>query len=144
MTDFQPQGAPAPNQRTGYESFDLSFRGILLSALILGVIATAAQIGLGFLMDEFARIHSRELARRPAIFRENRGQFPEPTLQSSPAADMARFRRQEVDRLNSYGWTDKQKRIAHIPIERAMQQILSQGLPTRKIEKNGTRTKEKP
>ena len=32
--------------------------------------------------------------------------------------------------LNSYGWVDKPGNIAHIPIDRAMQILVTQGMPT--------------
>jgi hypothetical protein len=38
---------------------------------------------------------------------------------------------QEQARLNSYGWVDEDAGVAHIPIERAMEMILEEGLPAR-------------
>ncbi len=32
--------------------------------------------------------------------------------------------------LNNYGWVDKNGNVAHIPIQRAMQLIATQGMPT--------------
>jgi hypothetical protein len=55
--------------------------------------------------------------------------YPEPRLQQNPAADMARFRRHEMRRLNSAGWIDGARRVAHIPIADAMQQIVQEGIP---------------
>jgi hypothetical protein len=34
--------------------------------------------------------------------------------------------------LNNYGYVDEQKGVVHIPIERAMDRLLQQGLPTRR------------
>ena len=144
MSDFQPQGEFAPNQRRGHESYDIRLKGIIFTAIALFAVAVTVHIGLGFVMDEFSRLHRLEKSRRPILLRERRGQFPPPNLQQSPAADMARFRQQEEEQLNSYGWTDRQNRVAHIPIERAMRLVVANGLPTRKPDGPGPRSKEKP
>lgn len=36
----------------------------------------------------------------------------------------------ESDQLTSYGWIDKQAGLVHIPVERAAELVLKQGLPT--------------
>jgi hypothetical protein len=57
--------------------------------------------------------------------------FPEPRLQPNASEDLAKFRQEEHRRLNSYGWVDQNRGIAHIPIERAKQLVLERGLPVR-------------
>jgi hypothetical protein len=58
---------------------------------------------------------------------------PEPRLQgapgsvSSPAEDIRRFREQEGQMLNSYGWIDQQRGIIRIPIEQAKKLIEQKG-----------------
>lgn len=42
---------------------------------------------------------------------------------------------QERERLTSYGWVDKQNGIVHIPIERAIELTLQQGLPVAPAKK---------
>jgi hypothetical protein len=60
---------------------------------------------------------------------------PEPRLQgapgsvSSPAEDIRRFREQEDQTLNSYGWIDQQRGIIRIPIEQAKKLIEQKGFP---------------
>jgi hypothetical protein len=61
---------------------------------------------------------------------------PEPRLQgapgsvSSPAEDIRRFREQQEQILNSYGWIDQQRGIIRIPIERAKKLIEQKGAQT--------------
>lgn len=55
--------------------------------------------------------------------------FPPPALQSSPRADMAQFRRAELERLNSTGWIDRDKGLVHIPIADAMRKVAEEGIP---------------
>ena len=55
-------------------------------------------------------------------------------LASEPVKDLAAFERAKEARLHGYGWVDPQHRLAHIPIERAMQKLAagsaaSQGQP---------------
>jgi hypothetical protein len=60
---------------------------------------------------------------------------PEPRLQGapgsvgSPAQDIRRFREQQDQILNSYGWIDQQNGIIRIPIEQAKKLIEQKGLP---------------
>ncbi|MGH6796087.1 MAG: hypothetical protein ACREDD_02725 [Methylocella sp.] len=56
-------------------------------------------------------------------------QYPNPQLQPVPRADMAKFYREEMQRLNSTGWVDKAHGIAHIPITEAMREIAQENIP---------------
>ena len=40
-----------------------------------------------------------------------------------------RWRAEHSARLNGYGWTDRSKGIAHVPIERAIEAVANGGLP---------------
>jgi hypothetical protein len=54
--------------------------------------------------------------------------YPEPRLQINPGEDWADFHRRELARLNSDGWIDQSKGLAHIPIDVAMRKIAQQGI----------------
>jgi hypothetical protein len=54
-------------------------------------------------------------------------QFPEPTLQKRPQADLKRFEIGQRATLSGYGWIDRSKDLAHIPIEEAMRIIAARG-----------------
>jgi hypothetical protein len=56
---------------------------------------------------------------------------PPPNLQISSTADLKTFRAKEEHDLTTYGWVDKSAGIARVPIDRAMDLVLQQGLPTR-------------
>lgn len=53
---------------------------------------------------------------------------PGPRLQTHAEADLRRFRAEQDSRLNGYYWIDKQKGIAHIPIEEAMKKLAQTGI----------------
>lgn len=52
-----------------------------------------------------------------------------PVLQINPRADMDRFRAEEQAELSSYGWVDKDKGVVRIPIEKAMEKVVKDGIP---------------
>lgn len=54
---------------------------------------------------------------------------PSPRLQADPPADMASYLAAAESRLNSYGWSDEGRGMAHIPIVRAMEVMIEDGLP---------------
>ncbi len=56
---------------------------------------------------------------------------PAPNLQTQPFKDIYMLRHSEAERLDSYGWVDKEGGIARIPIDRAMELTLQRGLPAR-------------
>jgi hypothetical protein len=53
---------------------------------------------------------------------------PAPQLQTDPQRDLARFRKMEENQLSSYGWIDRDRQIAHVPIEQALALIRERGL----------------
>ena len=54
-----------------------------------------------------------------------------PKLQLSPPMDLQAFHAREEQELESYGWVNRTSGVVRIPIERAMDLVLQQGLPTR-------------
>jgi hypothetical protein len=108
--------APPPAH---YEQEDVTFRFLLCGAgVVLGVILLC-MIGVMWLYPSIVQDH-RLTAALPL--------YPAPRLQSDPAADLQRFKAQELARLNSMGWVDRERSIAHIPIDDAMHRIAAQGI----------------
>jgi hypothetical protein len=93
----------------------------LLAVLAIGVAAATlfwALILLGIYHDQV--LHPRPVTV-PAI--------PAPRLQIDEPRALARHRAAEAKRLNSYGWVDRARGIAHIPIDEAMRRVARQGIP---------------
>lgn len=114
------------------ESFDreLSVRPIVLFLVGLAVLM-AVTAWVMWLM--YGGLRGAEQAKDPqpsplAAARVQRTP-PEPRLQSSPEADLAAMRAEEQQVFTSYGWSDQARHIARIPVERAMERILTAGLP---------------
>jgi hypothetical protein len=56
---------------------------------------------------------------------------PAPRLQVQPFKDVYLLKQGQNERLESYGWVDKENGVVHIPIDRAMELTLQRGLPAR-------------
>lgn len=59
---------------------------------------------------------------------ENLPQPPPPRLQIAPRTDLDRLRAEESRRLDSFGWTDHERKNVHIPIEHAMKLLAAKGI----------------
>jgi hypothetical protein len=56
---------------------------------------------------------------------------PPPLINDHPAIELKDLHKFEDSLLDTYGWTDKQKGIVRIPLDRAMQLQLQKGFPTK-------------
>ncbi|HKE87689.1 MAG TPA: hypothetical protein VKB50_28235 [Vicinamibacterales bacterium] len=117
---------------SGHEHTDANVWMIVQFAIWLVVSAVIVHIGMFFMFRVFA--DQRE-AKTPAEFPLAVGQehrLPAgPRLQRFPANEIYEFRTEENERLNSYGWIDRNAGTVHIPIADAMRMTLERGLPAR-------------
>ena len=58
-------------------------------------------------------------------------QQPTPALQTQPFKDIYTLRQGEAEKLNGYGWVDKEGGVTRIPIDRAMELMIQRGFPAR-------------
>ena len=65
----------------------------------------------------------------PDVERNLRIAPPGPRLQTDPQADLRNFRAEEERRLETYSWTDKERGIVRIPIQQAMKNLVTTGVP---------------
>jgi hypothetical protein len=103
-----------------YEHTDVTARSALI-AFPLILVGLLASVLLVWWMYPSTTVDRRLPTALPL--------FPQPRLQTDPAADMQRFLKAELSRLNSGGWDDKAKGQGHIPIEDAMRRIAAAGIP---------------
>jgi hypothetical protein len=52
-----------------------------------------------------------------------------PALEVSPLQHLQRFKRDEADFFDSNGWTDRDRKVVHIPVARAIERLMRRGLP---------------
>ena len=130
MADMQPQGEvrPHPDGMISHEANRVQFGKIFGFTLALIVLAGVIHLVLAFVMQRFSREEAKLQTQRPPLFALD-VDVPAPHLQGNPAADLARLKTQSLDRLNTYGWVNREAGIAHIPIDRAMDILARSGLP---------------
>ena len=104
------------SQRDAHESYAVAAHRLHWVAAIL--LATLAGIVLLMYVLAHTWLHttSPPIETIPA----------QPRLQDDPAADLAAERRREEGMLQGYAWVDRQRGVARIPVQRAME-ILARG-----------------
>jgi len=124
-------GPGQENREVTYEREDVNAR----SSFWFGVWILVVMVVVALLVRPLYHMLAEEEAgsQPPAAYlpRAERGELepPGPRLQVHPEADLAAFRSQEDEILGGYGWVDKEKGVARIPIEEAMRLVAEQGLP---------------
>lgn len=101
------------------------FAALGLGILILVGFTLAVSAGL----DYFLTHRGAPPATTPPV--EPQPLPPEPRLQVAPSVELEKLRKEEEERLKSYGWVDRKERIVHIPIDKAVEVLLERGLPVR-------------
>jgi hypothetical protein len=111
--------------QAGHEVSDVNAKGIAIFSfsLILGIVLIQLSLGAVLFTLRHQSLKSKHavtlLPQAPRV-------PPPPHLQVNPARDLETYLRQENRLLHSYGWIDPQKKIARIPIQRAMKLISDQ------------------
>jgi hypothetical protein len=115
----------------GYETSDADSRIIFYFVSALGifiVIMMALMAGLYNFLDAQRLDQAKNRSNLT-----DQGQIPpQPRLQADPAVDMKELLEWESERLNKYGWIDKETGTIQIPIERAIELTAQNGLPARR------------
>jgi len=142
MTEEHVRRTPDGYEEPEFEQQDLSAKSVFG---FLAGLAVAVSIVVLILVGTFKLLDRSEARNQPeqnpltnkvsadtrAVTEENTKKFPEPRLESNERSDINKFRLQEEQTLNSYGWVDQKAGVVHIPIDRAMGLIAERGLPTR-------------
>ncbi|MEX2381702.1 MAG: hypothetical protein WD490_04915 [Opitutales bacterium] len=119
-----------------HEHSDVPIEPVLVVLAGLVALAIVIHVGLWFLL-----IRWTDRTVLPEAIRIDSGverlSDPEPPrLQVSPPRELAAWKVGEEAELNSYSWADRQNKIVRVPIDRALQMAVAQGLPAR--EAGGT------
>jgi hypothetical protein len=107
----------------GHETTDLNPKYMLYFAIVLVVAGVFIQLGLWWMFNQFEREQALK-ENRPTLVEAPKPN-PEPRLQINPGEDLQHMLQKENETLSTYGWLDRQKGIARIPIDRAMQLFLA-------------------
>jgi hypothetical protein len=118
-------GASAPSP--GYETRDANVRGVFGFLVVLSIVLVFTAI---VCWGVFKYYSASRASLTPTSPFSNTRQLPAgPQLQVNPRQDLLNFRAQQEQSLESYSWENKDDGTVRVPIERAMEMLLKQGLP---------------
>ena len=112
-----------------HEHRDVDVLSLFSIVLILFISTAVILLVVAIMMHYFNLKEPAKAAGQANIPSARTEEFPQPRLEIKPGANLAELRAAENADLNSYGWIDREKGTARIPIDRAMQLILERGLP---------------
>jgi hypothetical protein len=123
------QPAAPDGSHEGYERSDADSRGLLHSGAWLIAVLVVVFFSMAWLFDFYGKVQS--LGKPASPFEDARVLPPAPRLQVQPRAELHAYCEQQDKLLNSYGWADEHNGVVRIPVDRAMELTLQQGLPAR-------------
>jgi hypothetical protein len=134
----QPDVSHINNLDVSHETRDVRIRPIFWFVFWL----ITAVVIIYFLMFGLFKVLERHEVRSDPVpsplSSERQTVPPEPRLQLipghpiSPFDELKSMRQEEEEQLSTYGWVDETKGIVRLPIEKAKEKLLEQGLPTRR------------
>ena len=129
---------------TEFEHEDLGTRGVfafMIGLAVVGIVIYFIVVGMYTFLDKYERsqmtnasplITSKGAISRVVTQADMDEAFKDngaPMLEVIEGVDLRKDLIQQEDRLNSYGWVDKEAGVARIPIEVAMDLIRQRGIP---------------
>jgi hypothetical protein len=117
-----PAGAYGPEPRDA----DIGLVVKIGVGILLGLVAC---MGIAVLHFQFEQ--SRIPKPESTVFSQEGKLPPAPRLQVFPARELQEFKAQQSVEVDSYGWVDKEQGVARVPVGRAMEMVLKNGLPSR-------------
>jgi len=124
MADTKP---PTPSD--GYEQSDAHVGSILRFGVAFVIVLAFSGVAAWLCFDVLAaRANRNDPKVSPLAMNETP---PEPRLLVDEPQDLGAVRKEEEEILDSYGWVDKERGVVRIPIERAIELLAKEGLPSR-------------
>jgi len=119
----------------GFETTDANARTLVAWVLGLVVVLTLAVVSAWIFFDALARHAARTDPKVSPLAVTESKVPPEPRLLEREHDDLTSVRREEDQILHGYDWVDKPHGVVRIPIERAMDLVAKEGLPSRPARK---------
>src|SRR5579872_2714746 len=117
------------HQQTGHEESDASIAAIVWTGAALAV-AVAMVCLIVYTAFWYLADHPLSAPRPNPMAASGDQVPPAPRLEDHPAIEVHELHSEEDKILTTYGWTDKQKGVVRIPIDRAMELRLERGFST--------------
>jgi len=132
MATKESHGANVPVDRgDGYEKRDANVGALLQFAFWMAVVMAVTMVAMKFTFDFLKRVEPLGATSSPLVKEGARVMPPAPLLQVHPHQELVDYCAAQQEAVNSYGWVNQESGVAHIPVDRAMDLIVSRGLPTR-------------
>ena len=126
-------GGDQPAPEAGRETQDVSIPAIVKFGIGLAVGAVLVHVAMwGLFRVLETREERKDQPVSPMVAASLRRTPREPRLEPNPLAPRLALRAREDAVLTSYGWVDRNAGIARIPIDRAMELLVANGLPAPK------------
>lgn len=129
-----PHG-PLDNPDTVHEGSDVNVRAIIWFVVVLTAIVLAVDVamwGMFRVLDHFEKKNDPVVnAFAPQGNPVNQGPPGPIPLQTQPWQDLKVFRAGQTAHLHGYGWVDETTGVARVPIDKAKEMLLKQGIPVR-------------
>jgi hypothetical protein len=116
-----------PNASPGYETRDAN-TGAVINFLVIMAVALVVTGLVSWGVFRYFASHEQQNAAASPFF----GTRPlplGPQLQVTPREDWLKYRESQQRNLDSYSWVNREKGIASVPIDQAMDIIVKKGLP---------------
>jgi hypothetical protein len=124
------EGGTVPGLQPIEVDREIQFRQLIWMGLGLVVVTMLSAVLVFFLLRGFLRSEREQAGPAPAMTAPP-VVIPGPQLLARPEGELARVRELEKEQIEGYGWVDQQQGIVRIPIERALDLVAAQGLPSR-------------
>jgi hypothetical protein len=114
----------------GHEWSDVPVKPLLLS---LGALAAGCLIVMYVMQAMFKSFDASARARDVPghVLAEEDQVPPPPKLEANPTAENEASAAAERKVLETYGWIDRDAGVVRVPVERALELVLQEGLPVR-------------
>jgi hypothetical protein len=122
--------ADTTNGSPGHEVRDVNIRALVIFGIGLATLTIVALVVMRLAFGLF-KVEEIKTEPQASPLTESRRLPPGPRLQVEPEQDLQQLRAVESEKLNSYGWVNKEAGVVHIPIERAMELVIERGLLVR-------------
>jgi hypothetical protein len=139
--DETPDVSHILNKSVTHEYSDVNIRAIIKFTVSLGVgIVVVGLIVWGVFKLLYKREMQEEVRLTPIERMTAEKPPPEPRLQLAPGhnvhplEEMKAFREGQLEKLNSYGWVDKNTGIVRVPIDSAKLLLLRVGILSRPVD----------
>ena len=127
--EYGPTPPGAQHEHTDIDP-SVGYRFALWLAVAM-LLSVSIVYGTFFFFERQTKSADVAAQKYPLAAAQPRIEPPAPNLQNQPFKDIYKLRTTEAEKLNTYGWVDREGGIARIPIDRAMEVMLQRGFPAR-------------